>query len=85
MQIDYNQRGFQVLVAESYPERLPTRLVGQSSVVGDYDDALERPGSSAIWVGDEHHLSREQVMQLIDHLQCWVETGYFVVEGDRAA
>lgn len=51
------------------------RLVSQSSIVGDYEDSLDRPGSSALWIGDEHHLSREEVAEFVEHLNAWLKTG----------
>lgn len=50
-------------------------MVAQSSIIGDYPDAAARPGTSALWIGTDHHLNREEVAQLIRHLQSWVDTG----------
>lgn len=59
------------------PARETKRLVGESSAIDDYPDALERPGSSFLWVGggDDHHLDREHVAALRDALTRWLETG----------
>ena len=77
------QRGFQAIAHDVYPplslaiNRAPVTkdLVIQSSVVGDYDDAMIRPGTSALWIGSHHHLNREEVAQLRDYLTRWLETG----------
>ena len=75
MDIKKSERGFEFLEHRDYPHRNPKRLVSQSSIVLDYDDALDRPGSSALWVGDNHHLDRKSVEQLVCHLQAWLSTG----------
>ena len=61
----------------------------QSSVIGDYGDAFDRPGTSAVWLGVDipfdgsrgaparMHLSREHVAALLPLLQRWLETGSF--------
>ena len=87
--------------------------IQQSSAIGDEEDAMERPGSSVLWLGvddaqpvimavdaqkvgiETHknygwipypipkevllhtrmHLSRQQVISLINSLQHWVDTG----------
>lgn len=60
----------------------------QSSIIGEYDDAYDRPGSSCVWLGRDPdpadtqsstrmHLNREQVADLVDQLQCWLDTGAF--------
>jgi hypothetical protein len=71
-------RGFQVLTHPTYPPKKDdpgARVIQQSSVIGDYPDAFDRPGSSALWIGDHHHLNREEVGQLVRHLQAWLDTG----------
>lgn len=72
------RRGFQDVLAEGYPA-VPSagmhRLVGQSSVNGDYPDSDELPGSSSLWVGEHHHLNRDEVAKLRDYLTHWLETG----------
>ena len=50
-------------------------LAVQSSALGSYPDAVYRPGTSALWIGERHHLDREEVAQFVLHLQCWLETG----------
>ena len=52
---------------------LPSRLVGESSVIGDDDDAFDNPGSSALWIGDDFHLNRKEVAELVGLLQGWLD------------
>lgn len=47
------------------------RVVAQSSAIGDYEDSFDRPGSSFLWVGDDHHLNREEIAELVDALEKW--------------
>lgn len=77
MKINKSDRGFEFLDHEVYPPGADhdSRLASQSSVVGDYEDSFERPGSSALWVGMHHHLNREEVAQFVSHLQHWLDTG----------
>jgi hypothetical protein len=77
MQVEKTERGFEVLKHEIYPPEPGKvgRIVQQSSVIGDYPDSFEQPGSSYLWVGDRHHLNREEVRQLITHLENWLATG----------
>lgn len=75
MKLYRSDRGFEQVEHRRYPEGDPVRLVSQSSIIGDYDDAVNRPGTSALWIGADHHLNREEVALLVKHLQSWVETG----------
>lgn len=70
-----SDRGFQFVLHDMHNDDAQTRLVSQSSAVGNYDDASDRPGSSFIWIGKHHHLSREEVAKLRDYLTRWLETG----------
>lgn len=69
-------RGFQTVKADRYASDPPvkTRLLQQSSVIR-YDDGLDRPGSSCLWIGEDHHLNREDVESLRNYLTRWLETG----------
>ena len=71
------QRGFTVVEHEKYADeaRTQTRLVQESSAVGDYNDALDNPGSSFLWVGQDHRLNREEVEDLIDRMAEWLVMG----------
>lgn len=77
MKVEKTDRGFPVIEHPVYASDTGeiARLVQQSSAVGDYPDAFVNPGSSFLYVGDAHHLNREEVVELIAHLQRWVETG----------
>ena len=83
MRVTQTQRGFQAVVHEVYPPKEPPqeeRVVQQSSAIGEYDDSLDKPGSSYLWVGKDHHLNREEVAQLVKHLQHWLKTGQLIIE-----
>lgn len=77
MRIEKTQRGFEVLLHETYPpnEGGTARLAQQSSLIGSYEDSWERPGSSSLWVGEHHHLSREEAREFAARLLAWAETG----------
>jgi hypothetical protein len=51
------------------------RLIQESSAIGDYDDSFKEPGSSYLWVGEHHHLNREEVGELIKRMQRWLQVG----------
>lgn len=54
----------------------PERLVQQSSMIDfEVEGGLEKPGSSYLWIGAEHHLNRAEVAELVTHLQAWLATG----------
>lgn len=78
MKVTKSDRGFEFL---EHPKYLPEergdcdQLASQSSAVGDYDDAMERPGTSFLWIGEDHHLDRKEVLQLVKHLNAWLDTG----------
>jgi len=71
MNVEFTSRGFEKIL-----DKEGKMLVQQSSAVGDYDDAFDRPGSSYLWVGENTALDREQVAELRDHLNNWLKTGY---------
>jgi hypothetical protein len=72
-----SERGFTFILCDSYirTHKDHQRLASESSAVGDYDDSLDKPGSSFLWIGDYHHLNRDQVAELVSHLRGWLETG----------
>jgi hypothetical protein len=53
------ERGFAALFHPEYISGCPTRLIQESSAIGDYEDAFNKPGSSYLWIGKDHHLNRE--------------------------
>lgn len=75
MYASVSRRGFHYVLEESYPARQAAVLLEESSAIGDYEDSMRRPGSSYLWVGDEHHLNREQVAELVTYLQRWLDDG----------
>ena len=86
--VEYSNRGFErVSIKDNSGNTLNTY---QSSIIGDYEDSFERPGSSAIWVNieapkDELHcclLSREQAHELGRRLIAWAETGSLKLENE---
>lgn len=66
-------RGFIVIEHPTYLKQEPVRLIGESSAVGNYDDSWDNPGSSYLWFGDDIHLNREEVSDLIKKLAYWLE------------
>ena len=74
MEKRYSERGFPYLHHPPYIDGSDA-IIRQSSVVGSYSDSLDRPGTSCLWIGSEHHLNREEVAALIGHLQSWLDTG----------
>jgi hypothetical protein len=87
MNVERTQRGFPLITHDAYPPKPgdAPRLVQASSAVGPYDDAFDRPGSSFLWVGDRHHLNRDEVAELVRHLQSWLDTGSFAPGPPAAA
>lgn len=85
MRFERTERGFGVLIHDTYAnEPVPARLVQHSSAIGDYADSWDRPGTSYLWVGDRHHLNREEVAQLILHLESWLMTGSLEIDDKQA-
>lgn len=82
MKVSRTGRGFVMITQEKYQNQPGemTRLVQESSAIGDYDDAMNNPGSSYLWIGNDHHLNREEVGKLIEHLQFWLDTGRLNVD-----
>jgi len=57
-----------------------TRIIAESSAIGDYDDSFDKPGSSYLWVGNDHHLNRDQVRELVTRMEHWLSTGRLAVD-----
>jgi len=83
MDVKETERGFRVLVEEKYQNEqgVFTRLIQESSAIGDYEDSFDLPGSSFLWIGQEHHLNREQVAELINHMQYWLDNKRLNIDG----
>ena len=81
MQVKSTNRGFRIIKHPSRTQRNVvnepemTRLIQESSAIGDYKNSLSEPGSSYLWIGDDHHLNREEVAELIDNMQHWLDDG----------
>lgn len=77
MKTEKTERGFVVVIHEKYQNKQGemTRLIQESSAIGDYEESFDRPGSSYLWVGQDHHLNRGEVAGLITRMQHWLETG----------
>ncbi len=77
MKAEKTERGFIVVTHEKYQNKHGemTRLIQESSAIGDYEDSFDRPGSSYLWVGQDHHLNREEVAELVTRMQHWLKTG----------
>jgi hypothetical protein len=72
MHIIKGKRGFEFLMHGTTLAPLEEqRLASQSSA--------DHPGTSFLWIGNNHHLGREDVAQLVRHLQAWLETGSLAI------
>ncbi len=83
MKVKITERGFEYIEVDGHDSSVhcgPKRLLQESSTIGDYDDAFDRPGTSFLWVGEHHHLNREQVEEMIAHMQSWIDTGSLFTE-----
>jgi hypothetical protein len=79
MRTELSARGFGFVIHPTYTnEPKETRLVSESSAIGDYEDSMGSPGSSYLWVGVDHHLDREEVEELIGYMQGWLDTGCLI-------
>ena len=73
MKTEKTSRSFIIVEEEKYqnePDEF-TRLIQESSAYGNYKHS-DIPGSSFLWIGQDHHLNREQVKELIKHLKYWL-------------
>lgn len=76
----YTSRNFQVI--DFKDERGKECSLQQSSAILDFEDSMECPGSSAVWLGIDKgnqriHLDRDQVSTLRGYLGHWLEYGKF--------
>ena len=73
MKISSNNRGFRYILHPEYVDKtVESAIFQESSAIGDYEDSYEIPGSSYL-LFDAHHLNREEVGQVIELLQYWLE------------
>ena len=85
--VEYSERGFERVSIENVGGTLNAY---QSSIIGDYEDSFERPGSSAIWINVKASkgelpcclLNREQAHELGRRLIAWAETGSLKLENE---
>lgn len=82
MKSEKTQRGFVVVDHPGYTDGIPVRLVQESSAIADYDTSMDCPGSSYLWVGEHHHLDREEVKELVERMQHWLDTSRLFVDGE---
>jgi len=76
MIIQTSGRGFISVMSPSYlPPYEKMRLISESSAIGNYDNSIDNPGSSYLWIGQDHHLNREEVAELIEYMRHWLEHG----------
>ena len=78
-------RGFAVVEHEKYGEDVLTRLIQESSAIDfDLDISAVEPGTSFLWVGQDHHLNFKEVEELVSRMQHCLDTGHLAVdcEGD---
>ena len=78
MEIIATGRGFACVIHTVYVSSPPekTRLIQESSAIGDYDDSFDKPGSSYLWIGRDHHLNREEIRELIGLMTGWLKSGH---------
>jgi hypothetical protein len=80
MNLTKTERGFERIDHDTYIDGMgDKRLVAASSAIGDYPDAFDRPGSSFLWIGENHHLSREEVKEFAVRLNAWFKTGSLAI------
>ena len=82
MHTEKSGRGFVFVLEEKYQNEPGefTRLIAESSAIGDYENSCDQPGSSFLWVGQDHHLNREQVRELIQRMEHWLATGRLAID-----
>ena len=72
MEVQMTDRGFEYILFPLRTDRgKMERLVGQSSIT----DGEHVPGGTCLWFGEEHHLERDEVKELKDRLEAWLDTG----------
>jgi len=67
MKKQYTQRGFGLITMLSYPDGVEERVIQVSSAAS----------APHLWVGENHHLNRAEVIDLIKYLNIWLATETF--------
>jgi len=69
------ERNFRGFLHEKYTSDIGEegRLLHESSMIGDYPDSFKYPGSSYLFIGEDYHLSREEVAEMIDIMAHWLQ------------
>ena len=73
MEVIISNRGFSAVFHRTYVNQTNSRIIGESSTIGDYDDSFDIPGSSFLWVGDSHLINRDEVRELVGLMQYWFD------------
>ena len=55
-------------------------MIQESSAIGDYENSFQKPGSSFLWVGENHHLNREEIKELVERMEYWLKSGRLKVD-----
>lgn len=74
LQKGHTGRGFGIIRARHFSCDFVSRVVQESSICGDRPD----PGSSFLWIGENHCLDRNEVRELVSSIQNWLERGRLV-------
>lgn len=81
------ERGFEIVQKPTYANEPKmadlVRVIQQSSAIGDYPDSMDKPGSSYLWVGPDHHLNRSEVRELATRMLAWAQTGSLELPSDK--
>lgn len=73
-----NSAGFRSIIVDKYcPDDgdVDRRLLTESTMIAATERGINNPGSSYLWIGDDWHLSRSQVVKMISCMQEWLNTG----------
>lgn len=72
------RRGFQDLALFPSADPGDSLTIRESSAIGDYEDSLDIPGSSSLYIGvpgSEAAYNREEVAAVIAILEWWLDSG----------
>jgi len=81
MKAEKTPRGFVIVTHKKYTEpNKNERVIQESSAIGDYENSFQKPGSSFLWVGENHHLNREEIKELVERMEYWLKSGRLKVD-----